>query len=65
MPRKAAPIPDDPEQSKRFIDLAHELGVDESNEAFDMAFKKVVRKSPYAPKPKGARSRPSGKRASS
>ena len=34
--------PDDPEQSKRFIETAREIGTDESPEAFDRAFKKVV-----------------------
>jgi hypothetical protein len=33
---------DDPEQSRRFIDMAREIGVDEDPEAFDRAFKKVV-----------------------
>jgi hypothetical protein len=34
--------PDDPEQSKRFIDAAKKAGVDESGDAFDKAFKKIV-----------------------
>jgi hypothetical protein len=34
---------DDPAQSKRFIDMAREVEVDESPEAFELAFKKVVR----------------------
>jgi hypothetical protein len=42
MPRKPAPLPDDPEQSKRFIDLARELGADERPHAFEEAFEKVV-----------------------
>jgi len=33
---------DDPEQSKRFIDTARELGVDESEGAFEEVFNKVV-----------------------
>jgi hypothetical protein len=48
MPRKPKPLPDDPEQSKRFIDLAHELGADESPEAFEKAFDRIV--SPKAPR---------------
>jgi hypothetical protein len=32
---------DNPEQSKRFIDTAHEVGVDESAGAFDSAFEKI------------------------
>jgi hypothetical protein len=42
MPRKPSPPPDDPEQSKRFIDTAREIETDESPEAFERAFKKVV-----------------------
>jgi hypothetical protein len=40
-PRKRKP--DDPEQFKRFIDAARKLGVDESGEALDRAFDKVIR----------------------
>jgi hypothetical protein len=46
MPRKPKPQPDDPAESKRFIDMAHELGADETEkgrEAFERAFTKVVR----------------------
>jgi hypothetical protein len=32
----------DPEQLKRFIDMAREVGVDESPEAFDRAFNSVI-----------------------
>jgi hypothetical protein len=42
MPRKPKPAPDDPEQSKRFIEIARERETDESREAFDKAFKKIV-----------------------
>jgi hypothetical protein len=42
MPRKPQPPPDDPEQSKRFIDTAREIGADESEEGFDRVFKKIV-----------------------
>jgi hypothetical protein len=42
MTRKTAPKPDDPEQAKRFVAMARELGVDESGGAFEKAFKKVV-----------------------
>jgi hypothetical protein len=34
--------PDDPEQSKRFIDTAREREADETEEGADRAFKKVV-----------------------
>ena len=42
MTGKPRPKPDDPEQSRRFIDAAKEAGVDETGEAFDKAFKKLV-----------------------
>jgi hypothetical protein len=34
--------PDDPEQSKRFIDTAREVEADETEEGAERAFKKVV-----------------------
>jgi hypothetical protein len=40
--KKPNPKPDDPEESQRFIDMAREVEVDESEGAFDRAFKKVV-----------------------
>jgi hypothetical protein len=45
MPRKP-PRPrakTDPEQHKRFIDMAHEVEADESPDALDRAFTRVVR----------------------
>ncbi len=42
MPRKAKPTPDDPQESKRFIDMAREIEADESAETFERAFEKVV-----------------------
>jgi hypothetical protein len=42
MPRKPVPKPDDPEQFKRFIDMARKVEVDESPGAFDRAFDKVM-----------------------
>jgi hypothetical protein len=36
------PKRDDPEQSKRFIDTAREVGADETEEGAERAFKKVV-----------------------
>jgi hypothetical protein len=39
---------DNPEQSKRFIDMAREVGVDERPEAFDAVFKKVIKPKPPA-----------------
>jgi hypothetical protein len=43
MPRKPSAPPDDPEQFKRFIDMARKVEVDESPGALDRAFKAVVR----------------------
>jgi hypothetical protein len=42
MPRKSSPPRDDPEQSKRFIELAEEVGANEDPEAVDRAFEKIV-----------------------
>jgi len=68
MPRKPKLLPDDPAQSKRFIDMAREIGADESErgrEAFDRVFGKVIEKPKGAsPKPSDLRSRRSGKPAS-
>ncbi len=50
MPRKPKAPPDDPEQSKRFIDMAREIGADASAEKFERAFRKVAR-AERAPKP--------------
>jgi hypothetical protein len=36
------PKKDDPEQSKRFIDMAREIGSDETEKGADRAFKKVA-----------------------
>ena len=47
MPRK--PKPDDPAESKRFIDIAREIGADETEEgrkAFERAFRKIISKRP-------------------
>lgn len=43
MPRKPKPKPDNPEQFKRFIEMAREVGVDENPDALDRAFQKVIR----------------------
>jgi hypothetical protein len=34
--------PDDPEQSKRFVEAAHEIEADETGEAFRRALEKIV-----------------------
>jgi hypothetical protein len=44
MPRKPKPTPDDPEQSKRFIDMAREIGADATKGEFERAFKKVAKR---------------------
>jgi hypothetical protein len=41
--RKPKPPPDDPEQSKRFIEAARKAEADESEEGAEKAFDKVVR----------------------
>jgi hypothetical protein len=48
MPRN--PQPDNPEQFKRFIGMAREVEVDESPEAFNRAFSKVVQPKKRKPK---------------
>jgi hypothetical protein len=42
------PKPDNPEQSKRFVDTARQIEADETGEAFRRAFEKIV---PRRPKP--------------
>jgi hypothetical protein len=49
MMKKPQPKPDDPEQSKRFIDTAKDVGADDPK-ALDRAFKKIAQ-----PKPKPAK----------
>jgi hypothetical protein len=44
MPRKPRPKPDNPEQFKRFLEVAREVEVDENPNAFDRAFKRVAGK---------------------
>jgi hypothetical protein len=42
MGRKPAPKPDDPAQSKRFIEIAEEVGADTDDAALERAFKKIA-----------------------
>lgn len=49
MPKK--PTPDDPIQSKRFIDMAREVEAAETKEEAEKAFKKIVGSEPKSPKP--------------
>jgi hypothetical protein len=52
MPRKPNPPPDDPEQSKRFMEIAREIGADgTTREEFDRVFRKVASRPPQRPKP--------------
>ncbi len=50
MGRKAAPKPDDPEQSKRFIETAEEVGADTDDAALERAFKKIAPRQPVSRK---------------
>jgi|HubBroStandDraft_6_1064221.scaffolds.fasta_scaffold894222_2 hypothetical protein len=50
MPDKPKPHRDDPEQSKRFIAAARELGEPETDGPFERAFKKVARRKTPTPK---------------
>lgn len=54
MSRKPKPPPDDPEQSKRFIEAAREAETDESLEEFERVFRKVVTSS----RPRGNAEKP-------
>jgi hypothetical protein len=42
MGRKPNPKPDDPEQSKRFIDTADDVGADQDEKALERALKKIA-----------------------
>jgi hypothetical protein len=42
MAKKPQPKPDDPEQSKRFVETARKAEADETQEGAERAFKKVV-----------------------
>jgi hypothetical protein len=52
MPRKPTPQPDNPEQFKRFVDLARDRGADQPSENFDRVLDKIVERDPQPPKPK-------------
>lgn len=54
MTDKAKQTPDDPEQSRRFIDAAREAEADETEEGADRAFKKVA----SAKRPIGSSNKP-------
>lgn len=61
MPRKPKLQPDNPEQFKRFIDMAREVEVDESPDALDRAFNSVI-PSRSAPRPSASR-KPAARRS--
>jgi hypothetical protein len=42
MPRKPKLPPDDPEQSKRFIDMAREVEAEQASPNFERVFRKVA-----------------------
>jgi hypothetical protein len=42
MPRKPKPPPDDPEQSKRFIETAEEVSAGTDDTTLERAFKKII-----------------------
>lgn len=50
MDSKREQKPDDPEQSKRFIDTARDRASDETEEGADRAFRKVAIPKPPLPK---------------
>jgi hypothetical protein len=43
--------PDNPDQYRRFVETARELGADESPDVMDRAFERVVRKPERKPEP--------------
>jgi hypothetical protein len=57
-PNKPESTPDDPEQSKRFIDMAKEVGADEDADALERAFKNIASKSPKEKKEDIAKTKP-------
>jgi hypothetical protein len=58
--RKPKPPPDDPEESKRFIEMAHEVGADQPSPDFERVFRKVAEQPKGIP-PKGRASAPKTK----
>jgi hypothetical protein len=60
MPRKPSPPADNPEEFKRFLDMAREVEADEAPDAVDRAFKRVV--SGKKPPPEPSRPKRGGRR---
>jgi hypothetical protein len=66
MPRKPKPPPDDPEESRRFVDMAREVGAEQPSPNFERVFRKVAEQSKgHPPKPSGRRSHRGERRSSS
>jgi hypothetical protein len=64
MPRKPKPTPDDPEQFKRFVDMAREVGAESGDtETFDRLLEEVARSPRPKPTPKTRRPRKPKNRA--
>jgi hypothetical protein len=64
MPRKPTSSPDDPAQSKRFIDMAREVEAEESSPNFERVFRKVVEQPKgFPPKPSARVGRASSRRS--
>jgi hypothetical protein len=55
MPRKPRPPPDDPEESKRFGDMAREVGAERPSPDFERVFRKVAEQPKGAPPTRKAR----------
>jgi hypothetical protein len=60
MPRKPKPKPDNPEEFKRFIDMAREVGADTDPETLGRVFDKVAR--PSKPRPGRSGNAPGSKK---
>jgi hypothetical protein len=65
MPRKPKPPPDDPEQFKRFTDMAREVGADTDPETLGRVFDKVARPKRDPAKPSARHPRRAERRGSS
>jgi len=64
MERNPPAKPDNPEQFKRFLDMAHELGAEEGDEGvFGRVLEKVARSDRPKPEPKTRRPRKPKERA--
>jgi len=55
MPGKRKPPPDDPEESKRFIDMTREVGAEQPSPDFERVFRKVAEQPKGQPTKRGSR----------